>query len=232
MVVTEIKIKLVPRSDDKLLAFASVTFDRCFVVRDIKVIQGSRMIFVAMPSRKVTDRCAKCGAKNHLQANYCNQCGIKLGQNRVRPDDRGRAKLHADIAHPINVVCRQHIQDEILKGYQLELERSRHPSYIPPCFDDDAGPDDDPMSLATPIMGMPAVSSTPFHGLPAVTNTPALGTPAVINMPSILPSENSPHPVPTAKDSQAAAATPSASDPAPQPAKAVNDSGGFGVFGS
>jgi stage V sporulation protein G len=161
MVVTEVKIKLVPRSDDKLLAFASVTFDRCFVVRDIKIIQGSRTLFVAMPSRKITDRCTKCGAKNHLQALYCNQCGNRLAQNRTRPDDRGRAKLHADIAHPINVVCRQHIQDAILKGYQQELERSHLPGYVPASFDDDAGPEDDQPPSQTPPRGSPAVVDRP-----------------------------------------------------------------------
>ncbi len=165
MVVTEVKIKLVPRSDDKLLAFASITFDRCFVIRDIKIIQGNRTLFVAMPSRKITDRCTKCGCKNHLQALYCNQCGGRLAPNRTRPDDRGRAKLHADIAHPINVRCRQDIQDAILKGYAQELERSRLPGYVAPAFDEfDAGPEDDGMALpsgATPSRGMPAVDEVP-----------------------------------------------------------------------
>jgi stage V sporulation protein G len=158
MVVTEVKIKLVPRSDDKLLAFASVTFDRCFVVRDIKIIQGNKTLFVAMPSRKITDRCTKCGCKNHLQAQFCNQCGNKLALNRTRPDDRGRAKLHADIAHPINVRCRQEIQDAILKGYSQEFERSRQPGYVPQSFDEfDAGPEDDGAIASTPGRGTPAV---------------------------------------------------------------------------
>ena len=143
MVVTEVKIKLVPNSNDKLLAFASITFDRCFVVRDIKIIQGSSSLFVAMPSRKITDRCTRCGCKNHLQALYCNQCGGRLPENRMRVDARGRARLHADIAHPINGRCRQAIQDSILKEYQAEVERSRLPGYVPQSFDDfDAGPDD------------------------------------------------------------------------------------------
>jgi stage V sporulation protein G len=168
MVVTEVKIKLVPRSDDKLLAFASVTFDRCFVVRDIKIIQGNRTLFVAMPSRKITDRCTKCGCKNHLQAQFCNQCGNKLALNRTRPDDRGRAKLHADIAHPINVRCRQEIQDAILKGYSQELERSRQPGYVPQSFDDfDAGPEDDGAMTSTPGRGSPAVvDNEPSKPLP------------------------------------------------------------------
>jgi len=143
MVVTEVKVKLVPNSDSKLLAFASVTFDRCFIVRDIKVIQGNKALFVAMPSRKITDHCKKCSAKNHLQAMYCNQCGTRLSEKRTRPDGRGRAKLHADIAHPINVKCRQDIQDAILKGYTEEFERSRMPGYVPTTYDDfDAGPEE------------------------------------------------------------------------------------------
>jgi len=159
MVVTEVKIKLVPRSDDKLLAFASITFDRCFVVRDIKIIQGNNTLFVAMPSRKITDRCAKCGCKNHLQAMHCNGCGQKLSANRTRPDDRGRAKLHADIAHPINMRCRQYIQEAILKEYAQELERSKQPGYVPPSFDEfDAGPEGDGSSASrTPVQGNNAV---------------------------------------------------------------------------
>ena len=162
MVVTEVKVKLVPKADDKLLAFASVTFDRCFVIRDIKIIQGSKSLFIAMPSRKITDRCTKCGAKNHLQAQFCNQCGTRLVQNRTRPDDRGRVKLHADIAHPINVKCRHDIQEAILKGYTQELERSRQPGYQPvPFEEDDAGPE------------FEVLPGTPTHGTPAVTDPPA-----------------------------------------------------------
>ena len=171
MVVTEVKVKLVPRSDDKLLAFASVTLDRCFVVRDIKIIQGSKTLFIAMPSRKITDRCGKCGYKNHLQALFCNQCGTKLPQNRTRPDDRGRAKLHADIAHPINVKCRQELQDAILKGYHLELERSRQPGYVP-VYDDDAGPDVDLTNLKTPVQGTPAVVDPILEQAHAITAKP------------------------------------------------------------
>jgi stage V sporulation protein G len=145
MNVTEVKIKLVPpTADSKLLAFASLTLDNCFVVRDIKVIMGNKTLFVAMPSRKITDHCKKCRAKNHLQALYCNQCGTRLPERRIRPDERGRARLHADIAHPINAKCRQDVQEAILKEYYAELERSKHPGYVPTAFDDfDAGPEEE-----------------------------------------------------------------------------------------
>jgi len=142
MKITEVKIKLVERQDDKLLAFASITFDACFVVRDIKIIQGTRGLFVAMPSRKITDRCAECGGKNHLQALHCNMCGKRLAQNRSHTDGRGRAKLHADIAHPINSRYRTELQNSLLAAFQKEVERSKLPGYVPVSFDDyDAGPE-------------------------------------------------------------------------------------------
>lgn len=152
MKITEIKIKLSQPSEDKLLAYASVTFDQAFVVRDIKIIQGNQGLFVAMPSRKMTDRCPACGTKNHLQARFCNHCGKKLADNRTGVDSRGRAKLHADIAHPINSKCRTELQNLILQKYKEELERSRQPGYQPSLRDDfDAGPEGDgPESLMPP----------------------------------------------------------------------------------
>lgn len=53
MEITEIRISL--RDDNKLKAFASITLDNCFVIRGLKVIEGAKGIFVAMPSRKRPD---------------------------------------------------------------------------------------------------------------------------------------------------------------------------------
>ncbi|MCX7805570.1 MAG: SpoVG family protein [Planctomycetota bacterium] len=124
MEITEIKVKLARSSgDEKLLAFASITFDHSFVIRDIKVIAGNKGLFVAMPSRKMTDRCPRCGCKNHLRSNYCNECGNRLPPFRAPLDERGRARLHMDIAHPINSRCRQAVQQAIVKAYKEELAR-------------------------------------------------------------------------------------------------------------
>jgi stage V sporulation protein G len=51
--ITEVRITL--RDEDKLKAFASITFDDCFVVRGLKVINGAQGYFVSMPSRKRKD---------------------------------------------------------------------------------------------------------------------------------------------------------------------------------
>ena len=51
MKITEIWIRKVT-DNDKLKAYATVAFDDCFVVHNIKVIEGREGLFIAMPSRK------------------------------------------------------------------------------------------------------------------------------------------------------------------------------------
>jgi stage V sporulation protein G len=135
------------QENERLQAFCSVTFDDAFVVRDLKIIEGTKGSFVAMPSRKLTDHCPQCGCKNHLRARYCNQCGGKLDESRATRDADGRVKLHADIAHPINSACREVIQNAVLKAYQEERERAKQPGYV--CTYDDYDSDyDDVTSYA------------------------------------------------------------------------------------
>ena len=93
MVITEVRIKLMEDNNERLQAFScSVTFDDCFVIRDLKIIEGTKGSFVAMPSRKLTDRCTGCGCKNHLRARFCNQCGCRLDENRAIRDTDGRSR--------------------------------------------------------------------------------------------------------------------------------------------
>lgn len=55
MNITDIKIRLVTKENDRLKAVASVVFDECFVIHDIKIIDGKSGLFTAMPSRKTPD---------------------------------------------------------------------------------------------------------------------------------------------------------------------------------
>ncbi len=143
MVITEVRIKLMEDNNERLQAFCSVTFDDAFVVRDLKIIEGTKGSFVAMPSRKLTDRCSSCGCKNHLRARFCNQCGHKLDENRATRDAEGRAKLHADIAHPINSAAREVIQSAVIKAFSKEKELSKQPGYVCTYDEYDAGDVDD-----------------------------------------------------------------------------------------
>ncbi len=145
MEITEVRIKLMEDSDDRLQAFCSITIDDCFVIRDLKIIEGSSGPFVAMPSRKLTSHCPQCGTKNHLRSQYCNQCGSRLKEDRTIRDQDGRAKLYADIAHPINSQCREMIQKHVIEEYRAELERATQPDYVSR-YDDDY--DDDSFDAA------------------------------------------------------------------------------------
>ena len=55
MNITDLRVRLISKSDGKLKAVASITIDNAFVVHDIKIIEGNDGLFVAMPSRKTAD---------------------------------------------------------------------------------------------------------------------------------------------------------------------------------
>lgn len=135
MEITEVRIKLMEEPGERLQAFCSITFDDAFVVRDLKIIEGATGPFVAMPSRKLTAHCYQCGCKNHLRAAHCNQCGAKLKEPANLKDDDGRAKLYADIAHPINSACREMIQQRVIKAFEEEKAQAKLPGYVP-SYDD------------------------------------------------------------------------------------------------
>lgn len=89
MQITDVRIRKVEK-EGKMRAVVSITIDEEFVVHDIKVIEGEKGLFIAMPSRRAAD-----------------------GEYR-------------DIAHPINSVTRERIQDLILARYQEAEEAQEH----------------------------------------------------------------------------------------------------------
>jgi stage V sporulation protein G len=141
MQLSEIRINLCGNHGGRLKAFCSLTFDNTFVIRDVKLIEGNDGLFLAMPSRKLCDRCRRCGEKNHLKARFCNNCGSHLNENRYLQYQSGngapRLKLHADIAHPISPDCRAGLERQVMLAYEEELERSKEPGYVPQRMDGD-----------------------------------------------------------------------------------------------
>ena len=53
--ISDVRIRFVKKEDSKLKAVASITIEDCFVVHDIKIIDGADGPFIAMPSRKTSD---------------------------------------------------------------------------------------------------------------------------------------------------------------------------------
>ena len=55
MEITKVRVHKVDREDSRLKGYATVTIDDCFVVSNIRIIEGENRLFCAMPSRKVSD---------------------------------------------------------------------------------------------------------------------------------------------------------------------------------
>ena len=132
MKVTDVRLRLV-RDDnaERLRAFATITFDHEFVVRDLKVIEGKEHVFIAMPSRKLRFACPKCSFKNEIESHFCNKCGVTLPL--VREEDLlGSQDLklsHRDIAHPITKDFREYLHSRILEAYRKESSSGRKPAW-------------------------------------------------------------------------------------------------------
>ena len=123
MEITEVRIFPKESPDKKLRAYATVTFDNVFVVRNIKVIEGSTGLFIAMPSRKIKHPCQKCNFKNESKSKYCNMCGAQLPlmQRPVMASDINSSQSeHKDIAHPITQPFREYLQKTVLEAYEKQ----------------------------------------------------------------------------------------------------------------
>ena len=55
MRITDVRVRLIQNEESKLKAIASITIEECFVVHDIRVIEGKEGYFVSMPNRKSND---------------------------------------------------------------------------------------------------------------------------------------------------------------------------------
>lgn len=129
MEITEVRIFQKENVNSKLKAYATITIDNAFVVRNIKIIDGKSGLFIAMPSRKIKENCPKCSHKNDIHSKFCNECGEKLPVllQTVSPTSEDAHELrqseHKDIAHPITVQAREYIQKKILDTYQAEKNK-------------------------------------------------------------------------------------------------------------
>lgn len=123
MEVTETRVFLKEGADKKLKAYATVTFDNAFVVRNIKIIQGLDGLFIAMPSRKLKISCTSCYNKNDVGSAYCNKCGKTLPTGHDVPTDEPASReQHRDIAHPITKSFREYLEAKVLDAYQQETQ--------------------------------------------------------------------------------------------------------------
>lgn len=86
MEITEARVFLV--NEDKLKAYATITLDNCFVVRDLKIIHGNSGLFVAMPSKKRKD-----GTFRDVAHPLNNEFRSKIEEKVLDIFEQERAKL-------------------------------------------------------------------------------------------------------------------------------------------
>ncbi|MFC1624646.1 septation protein SpoVG family protein [Candidatus Omnitrophota bacterium] len=130
MEITEVRMFPKEGLNSKLRAYATITIDNAFVVRNIKVIEGKSGLFVAMPSRKIKEPCAKCRHKNEVRSKFCNECGTSIPVKNIEAvtaeaQHDVRQSEHKDMAHPITVECREYIQKKVLDAYEAEKARPK-----------------------------------------------------------------------------------------------------------
>lgn len=123
MEITEVRISLRDNESKRLKAYATVTFDNSFVVRNIKVVEGNSGLFIAMPAKKVKMFCPRCGKRVDMESRYCNHCGTQLPPTPKEgfPNNKN---THQDIAHPITQEFRDYLQKKILDAYYEEKSKS------------------------------------------------------------------------------------------------------------
>ncbi len=124
MEITEIRVFLRDGQDKKLKAYTTVTFDDCFVVRNIKVIHSTNGLFIAMPSRKVKLSCSKCHFRNEVGSKFCNHCGASINVQESSTKLEDSKSEHRDIAHPVTKDFREYLQKKVLEAYEKEVSKS------------------------------------------------------------------------------------------------------------
>lgn len=114
MKITEVRIFPSGPNRDRLVAFASVTLDNCFVIKDISIIQAEGKYILGMPGKRRKIICMTCGRKVSPKK-YCGECGTVM--NFKYGSEAEYQHSHKDLAHPITKECREMIEEAVMKAY-------------------------------------------------------------------------------------------------------------------
>ncbi len=128
MKITEVRIKLATEdnpNNGRIRAYCSVILDDGFAIHDIKLIDGHKGLFLAMPARKVLDRCPECREKNPVLAKYCNDCGVRLQDNRAAIQPNGHPRIFMDLASPTTPSVRDYFSRTVIDAYHAKIGRAQ-----------------------------------------------------------------------------------------------------------
>ena len=113
MIITNIRFHHLKNKDQRLLAYASVTFDDCFVVHDVMLLKRGDGILVILPGKRCKYPCPSCQRKCDFDSAFCKFCGANFPKITVND-------TFIDIAHPINKEFRQYFDSVVIEKYNAE----------------------------------------------------------------------------------------------------------------
>jgi DNA-binding cell septation regulator SpoVG len=111
MKITSVSI-LPVKKENRLKGYASVVFDDCLKVRNIRIIEDKdSSLFIVMPNRENTRVCGICKNKVSYRDKYCSQCGKELAVIRT-------AVKYKDVVFPLNKPFADEIEVAIVKKFK------------------------------------------------------------------------------------------------------------------
>ena len=75
MEISKIEVRIVDGKSLRLKAFAAIEFDNVLRITNLRIIEGPKRMFIAMPSRENSKRCKDCGKKISHRDLFCSGCG-------------------------------------------------------------------------------------------------------------------------------------------------------------
>jgi stage V sporulation protein G len=129
MEITEVKV--FPIQEEKLKAFVSIVFDQCFMVNDIKIIQGRDGLFISMPSRKKKNGEFKDVAhplnnetRRIIEEKVLAEYDRALEERGEAPADRGERAQRAPLAAMPEPAEPDHAADEAPRSIAAAPDKS------------------------------------------------------------------------------------------------------------
>ena len=136
MEITEVRIKLMEEPGERLQAFCSITFDDCFRGARPEDHRGRQRSLRGHAQSQVDRTLSAMRLEEPSSRGLLQPVRRPVeGESGPAKDEEGRAKLYADIAHPINSSCREMIQQRVIAAFEEEKVRAKLPGYVP-SYDD------------------------------------------------------------------------------------------------
>ncbi len=118
MEITKINVKLVSKEKSRLKAYVSVVLDGCLEIRNIRIIQGKKDLFVVMPNKENFRTCPFCGSKTSWKDQYCKSCGKEISV--IIPSVKFK-----DIVRPLTSDFAKYFTDAILTEYKKVIWKDK-----------------------------------------------------------------------------------------------------------